>query len=418
MLSTTLKNSVTGGGGFSTPTSTTSSTLKQSTAPTTTTQAPTGGTQTLQQKAQSAPLRQAGTTDRYGITTGGQTQQQTQQQPLQQAEAPQYQALDPTAGAQLAGGEQAVAQMNMQSAGLGLPGYDTGLGRLLWTFGTGGASTTADIATRVFQGDSLDQAIAANIGTGADAIIGDGADAAQTIIDEAMPSIEDLLSTLVGAGTNIWQTGEQAWQEGMGPAPNISDQIQQILAGFGYTPTSLAGDVGQNWTSAMDPAAWEQMAANRMDAAREEARGSMNEAERRMRGAAARGGFNANPGLGGIYSDYAGAMQDAQRNIFNDTLTNQMNALQGASSYALGQQGLDLQHYGQLLNPMIQAAMQQGLYDQNNYTSFGEAVGGVADIIGSLTGGAANAGGQAAGGIGNLLGGLIGAGIIGLPFGV
>lgn len=365
------------------------------------------------------PAPTGGTIDRYGVPRGGQlpqaqTSQQTQ--PLQQAQSG-AQVLDPTAGMQQT--QQPLAQTSMQTSnGLNLPGYDTNAGRTLWNFVPGVAG--ADVIARIANGEDPWTAWTGSVGDNLGGIAGAGADAAAdiggSVMEGAVPGLQDLLTQLVQGGASIWGAGEQAWNDAMGPPPDIYQRMQELVGQYGFQPSDLFQAAGQNMMTISDPAAWEQMAQNRMDAHREEARASMNDAERRMRGAAARSGFNPAGGVGNIYSDYAGSMQDAQRNIFNDALQNQMQAANMVNNFALGERGLDQQAWANQLGMLGGALNAQNAYDQHNYTNFGEAVGGVANMLGGLTGGATQGAGDLMGGVGSLLGPLLMLG--GLPLGI
>lgn len=205
----------------------------------------------------------------------------------------------------------------------------------------------------------------------------------------------EVFEPLVSNASELWKQLEQAW----GTTPEALGPIMDILNQFGFNPSSLTGALGQNAQAMMDPAAWQQMADNRMAAHRDQARGDLNDMERRTRGAAARGGFNPTAGLNNAYSQYAQSNQDAQRNIFNDALGHQMNAFNTASGYGLGQQGLDQSRWGQGLGMLGQAGMFDAANRAGDFTNFGEMVGGVGDLVGSVLHG----GGQSGGGIASML---------------
>jgi len=131
-----------------------------------------------------------------------------------------------------------------------------------------------------------------------------------------------------------------------------------------WQESSLNDAVGANMQQMMDPAAWEQMARNRLDAANFANTGALNTAERRLADMAGRTGFANTGGVQGqMYNDFANRGLQNERDIFNDTLTNQMNAIGQAGSYANTQRGQDLQRYGNLLNIGAMGAGQ----DLSNY---------------------------------------------------
>lgn len=185
------------------------------------------------------------------------------------------------------------------------------------------------------------------------------------------------------------------------PGSNMS--YEDFLNMPGFEQSSIMGDVGQNWTAAMDPAAWEQMASNRLAAANEANTSALNRGERRLADRAGRTGFANTGGVTSqMYNDYAGRGMQAERDIFNDTLMNQMNALQGASGFALGQNAQDQSRWAQ------ETALAGHAADQNfaaNREDNPSGAGVLADLLGA-GGEAAGMAGQAGGVLAQLLAAL------------
>jgi hypothetical protein len=193
-----------------------------------------------------------------------------------------------------------------------------------------------------------------------------------------------------------------AWDAATGGGSNASAfDFMQIP---GFEQSSLMGDVGQNMTSMMDPAAWEQMAANRLSSAFEANRGALNLGERRLNDRAARTGLaNSDGARGSMYDAFAQRNMQAERDIFNDTLNNQMGAIGQAGNFALGQQAQDQARWSQLLGLGGQAGLADFMANREDNPS-GAAV--LQDLLGAL-GGLAGAGGQGASGLMSLLGPLL-----------
>lgn len=226
----------------------------------------------------------------------------------------------------------------------------------------------------------------ANLGTA----VNDAAAAIGGGIQEAVEDIPSDLGTVAGEAVSDFR---DAYNDAAGQPPSMMDSVNDIIAQLGGMPgqNPLLGAVGQNWMSAMDAGAWEQMARNRLDAAREANLGQTNDAMRRLNDRAARTGF-ANPGgvAASIFSDAAARDVQSERDIFNDALMNQMNALQGASSFGLGAQSADLDRFRAGLAPLLmgaQADYDRELADNPAWSTV------LRDIMG--------AGGQAAGAVGN-----------------
>jgi hypothetical protein len=172
----------------------------------------------------------------------------------------------------------------------------------------------------------------------------------------------------------------------------------------GFEQGSLMGDVGQNWTAAMDPAAWEQMAQNRLASANEANMGALNRGERRLADRAGRTGFaNTGGATSQMYNDYAGRGVQAERDIFNDTLMNQMNALQGASGFALGENAQNLGQWGQLYGGSLHQADQDFAANREDNPSGAAMLSDLFGAGGAAVGGAGQLAGAGAGGLMSLL---------------
>lgn len=206
------------------------------------------------------------------------------------------------------------------------------------------------------------------------------------------------VGTMAGEGFSSFV---DAWNAA-NPGSNMS--YEDFLNIPGFDPSSLMGDVGQNWTAAMDPAAWEQMAQNRLAAANEANMGALNRGERRLADRAGRTGFANTGGVTSqMYNDYAGRGVQAERDIFNDTLMNQMNALQGASGFALGQNAQDQARWALEAGMAGHAADQNFGANREDNPSGAAVLGDLLGALGGAAGGAANLAGQGAGGIMSLL---------------
>jgi hypothetical protein len=223
-----------------------------------------------------------------------------------------------------------------------------------------------------------------------DIVGGGGAMAAETIAD-------------------ILRQWNEGWDAGMGgPPPGMMDGLNEILGSFGFDHGSLVDDVGMNWTTAMDPAAWEQRANNLMATASEQGWADLNRQERRLNDAASRSGMANSSGIrSSMYNNLSSNLQNQQRNIWNDSLLQQMQALQGAGSFANQQQAMDQSRWSQMLGMLGQANQADTQYAQDNYLGFGEALGGALGVGASVLGQGANGVGQGAGGMSELIG-LIG----------
>lgn len=174
--------------------------------------------------------------------------------------------------------------------------------------------------------------------------------------------------------------------------PGSNKSFFDFLNVPGFQQSSLMGDVGQNWTSAMDPAAWQQMAQNRLASANEANLSALNLAERRLADSAARTGLgNFGGARGNMYNDFASRGIQAERDIFNDALMNQMNAIQGAGQFALGANQQDQSRWSQLANMGMMGAGQDFAANREDNPS-GASV--LRDFLGAI--------GGAAGGIGQM----------------
>ncbi len=201
-----------------------------------------------------------------------------------------------------------------------------------------------------------------------------------------------MLDPVIGA----LQGGKASWDKAFGGENPLSQPgLQDILAQYGFTPGSLSGDVGQNWATAMDPAAWEQRANNLYSQAQETANTSLNSNERRFNDRAGRSGLaNQGGGLSSLYQGYGSELQNAQRNIQNDSLSQQMQAMQGAGAFANGQQALDQQRWGQGMSALTQANQMDTAYNQQANPDFWDMLNSAMSAAGGVAQGAGQAGGS------------------------
>jgi hypothetical protein len=232
-----------------------------------------------------------------------------------------------------------------------------------------------------------------------DAFAASAGAAGQSMAD-TIGTLGDAFMPMVGSISDAYQQMESEW----GTSPTATPYMSELLQNNPYQAGSLYNDVGQNMTAMMDPGAWEQMAANRLDSAREESLGAMNEGARRMRGGAARGGYNPTAGLSNVYNQHGQNMVNAQRDIFNDTLGNQMQAAGMAGNYALGQEGMERGMYNNALQMMGNAGMYDAQQAGQDYTNFGEFVGGVGQLLGAGAGAFGDMYSSAMGGAGQMAG--------------
>lgn len=191
--------------------------------------------------------------------------------------------------------------------------------------------------------------------------------------------------------------------------PSMQGMLADLLGQAGFDPASLMGDINANWSSAMDPAAWEEMARNRIASADEANLAGLNEAERRINARAARTGLQNTGGQrSSIYNSFADRGVQARRDTFNDALNNQMAAMQGASAFGLGQNAQDQARWAQLLgigaqgvgadfnairadNPSGASVLRdlmgaKAAKDAANTAALGQAGGGVLSALGALLG--------------------------------
>jgi hypothetical protein len=270
------------------------------------------------------------------------------------------------------------------------------------------ASTAQDLASQA-TGTSSGQAITNENGTPIDAGTG-------TILDWLFPdAAEAAVETAADPGgvgaqaaeeiASMLQQWSQGWDQGMGgPPPGALEGLQNLLSQWGFQQSSLVGDVGQNWTTAMDPGAWEQRADNLMAMAQDQGRADLNLAERRMANSAARSGLaNAGGGYAAAHNQYAGNMQDARRNIWNDSVQQQLAAVTGAGQFANQQQALDQQRWSQGLGLLGQANLTDTLQANSDYLGFGEAVGALLGGVGGMMNNAQNSAGAGLGSIAAML---------------
>lgn len=232
---------------------------------------------------------------------------------------------------------------------------------------------------------------------------GDG----QGIVEDAFNTVDPVVnffSSILGNSMEdlggVFQRMNQGWQEGNPPPPGALQMMQDLYGQHGqYQGGPMMDALVQNGLSMMGPEAWEQMAQNRLAAHGEQALSSLNEAERRMRGGAALGGYSASPGLARAYQGYGQAMQDAERNIFNDILGQQMNAYGLASNVGMFDQAQRNALQQQGLGLMGNANMFDAAAAQQNYTGFNDILNAMAGIYGGMV--------EGAGGIaGGLMGGM------------
>lgn len=259
------------------------------------------------------------------------------------------------------------------------------------------------------------------------------------------PALGQLLGALFGNAVegfgNVYAGANEGWQNA-NPAPGaVVDDLKKLLEQYGQSGNGFLDMIQGNMGQMADPAVWQEMMNARVGERTDAARGALNDVERRIRGAAARGGYSPTQGgLSRAYGDYASELSDIQRQEFQDALSGQMGALGQAGQFGLGyggqQQGLQQQILGLLGGG--------SLYDKNqqwdNYTSFDEMantlatmLGGAANGAGNLAGSVIGAGGQAAGGGAGAAGqmgaagiaaflplilGALGIGVAGAPVGI
>jgi hypothetical protein len=231
-----------------------------------------------------------------------------------------------------------------------------------------------------------------NVGEAVGGAVTDAAGAAGDVIGQGGAWTAEQIASILSQ----WNAG---WDAGMGGAPAGQMQgLEQILGNFGFGQGSLVGDVGQNWTTAMDPEAWEQRANNLMATASEQGWADLNRQERRLNSQAALSGIANTGGMrGSIYNNLTNALQNQQRNIWNDSLLQQMQALQGAGSFANQQQAMDQARWSQMLGMLGQANQADTQYAQDQYLGFGEALGGILGVGANVAGQGANGVGTGAG---------------------
>lgn len=176
---------------------------------------------------------------------------------------------------------------------------------------------------------------------------------------------------------------------GNGGGGNFFDYLKGAIPGF--EQNGLMGAVGQNMTSAMDPAAWQQMASNREAQLDESNLAGLNLQERRMADMAGRTGFaNTGGATSQMYNDFNQRGIQGRRDIFNDILPQQMNAMNMAGQFALGQNGQDQQRWSQLLGLGGQGAMANFMANREDNPSGGAVL---QDLMGAIGGMAQGGGG-------------------------
>lgn len=247
--------------------------------------------------------------------------------------------------------------------------------------------------------EELRDAIVNDMGRPPDEALDPGA-----VIQRMLEGLGQGAEALVGDLSRVYAGGQQAYDQAMSDAgygpPSAVQGMQQILDDNPYQQSALSQQVMQNAAMMQNPEAWEQMMANRLAQQQEQARSDLNLAERRLRGSQARSGLSTGGSISNLYGLYGDQMQNAQRNIFNDVLQQQMQALNMGAGIAQGQQGLDQALRGQNVGALGQANLTDTMYGQHNYTNFGEALGGMANLAGSVLGGGAQAAGGAMSGLG------------------
>lgn len=270
------------------------------------------------------------------------------QRQVAQAPAPQRTASAQGAGAS---GDQAQAQAQAQL----VPGQ-TVAGLPAWMFGPVG------------------QAIGGQAGDAANAAVGGLAG--------------DAGSTL----GNMFKQFSDAWGNSSGAGDRSMGSFMQNPQ---FNDGSLVGDVGQNMTSMMDPAAWQQMAQNRLTDLNQSNLAGMNLAQRRMADSAGRTGMaNTNGAVNNLYNQYALRGQQDSRNVFNDVLNNQVNAIGQAGNFALNQRGQDIGRW----NTLAGLDATKGQTDLNNWRQDHPSGAAMAQdllgAIGGMMGGASQGGGN------------------------
>ncbi len=215
-------------------------------------------------------------------------------------------------------------------------------------------------------------------------------------------------NALAGAGSGVGNfLGEQFsdFKNSWDSATGIEDkQFGQFLNNPGFQGGSLMQDVGQNMTSMMDPGAWVQQARNREQAAHDQNLASLNLGERRLNDRSARSGLANNGGmLNKMYQDHGQANLQADRDIFNDALNNQTNAIGQAGQFAQGAQAQDQQRWQSLLQQSNLGATQDHAAFRQDNPSGASVLQDLLGAIGGVAGGAGQAAGQGASLIGPML---------------
>lgn len=234
-----------------------------------------------------------------------------------------------------------------------------------------------------------------------------GANLMATLYGLPAEALEGMMGELAKQGGGIYGEAKAGWEAG-NPAPDpFMQQLEELLGQYGNQgQTGLMDAVGANMGQMMDPAVWEQMMANRIATGQEQALGGLNMSERRIRDAASRGGFA--PGQGGLsqaYADYGSQMNQVNRDVFNDTLGQQMAAANQAAQFGLGQQGQMNQEEAAIMDMLAKAGMLDKGMEWENYTSFEDILNNMA----SMVGGAGQMVGDLAGAAGSVAPALMGA---------
>lgn len=226
--------------------------------------------------------------------------------------------------------------------------------------------------------------------------------------DPAQSEILEFLSKLMGGLGEGAGALMEGFQTGWGKTQEVPGGVYEDLMGMyddernQIGTNDMLGAANAMGMDMMNPQAWEAMVDRRMAQSTDQLREALNEAERRSRGAAAAGGYSADAMLSNAYRDYGQGLVDANRNILNDALMQQMAAQGQVSGQGLAQQQLAQQLLQQRLGTLGAGQMMDKSFEQSLYTSPEEVMNAMAMMLG---GGMAGAG-QAAGGMGSVLGGL------------
>lgn len=234
---------------------------------------------------------------------------------------------------------------------------------------------------------------------------GDGFDSDGRKIEDPQSPVGDALGGLSGDLGGVLADIVNGFQDGYDGNGNqvgtASDYVDSVFGGMGqFNPGGLTDSVLANWQQAMGPEAWQQQADNQLATRYEDSLSSLNESERRLNARSAQAGIGNDTGMReGLYNDFAGRNQQAQRDVFNDALNNQMTAMNGATTAANANRSMDQSLYSNELSTRNAAAMSDWMKEVEDNPS---AMAILRDLMG--------AGGQAMGAAGDMFGSAIGAG--------